>query len=1334
MADEKITIKIDVDANTTAIEKATQATKRLKREAGKSSGKKEIDDYVKDTTKSLKKSQDSFKKHFDTVDAMTQKFGKSLGKFLSMAIKGVIAEMALLSATMIGIHALFAAGGYLAKAYNGGMKLAAAGAAALTVALATGVAAMREQQAAMYAYRGKGANEFGAGINQVRVAMRGLQMDQDLAGLGAEALNKAYAVMSKTMSTPQINASNKLFKNLMDFGSAGQDPAKATEKVGAVIEAITGAGTGKNKKSLSQTLSLVKQLGPEAVKALKTANVKTKEQLKKMITSGELAKLGGVEGQFDTTNGTLMGSIKKFKNLLKGLFGDFGLTFLEPAKVAMQKIFNILKRDIRRLTGVTSAWGSGAFMDGLVTAVDKVSTFFVNLIQKWLPKSSGQMSGMSKWWNNMLRTFNLFKEALRKYIEPAKTIEKAFKPIWTAIKDNGIKNLNAFREGILENKDEILEFGSRIGQVINAVGDLAIGLKKAFFDVLPMINDVLKGITDIFKMLTTGLTASSGTGMLGSMAPLLGAFIMSGKMGRTKGGVMPMGAPGSNEPLYGPTPTGAPLYAATPGRGYLAPRIDEFGNQTNAIRPTKDYIAQQNLNPIGNKLPYGKKISEFKRQKMMMRYNRSETVGAQKTARFNDSAMARMGTSMALTYGSQFAPEEMRGAMALGGMVGAVNPMAGIAVAGIGGAMKAKSVGAGAVAGAAGGAAIGNMIGGPEGAAVGAALGLIAGGIMGGINKIKAAAKEARGAIDAALGGILTGVMKESYSAFQQGQDALEKGKDTSKFAGSLIGTGGKYAEKIKGLRLKAQGQGTGDKKGAQDFLTGLKRDGTLTKEQFDTAMKSPEAALKQFITGATDKEKAFKKIDEVNNKRLEKLKQLTGKTAPELEKLAKNMGVDLYDATMSFDDMVTKLKINMIKSAAEMKAANQNTFMDTSIYDEAINSKKTQYSINDKTRVLGDRLQAGTVGKNDTEIYDYLSGMSSDLTALHGGDAISAFYDQQQLIGKGGKAYTAGGALQGQESMIAGNEKFQKQQTKVLGGFSRTGAEQITALLGDNNLSSVGGSSALQQQILGLSSDKQQKLLSDLQAGTLTGMGINTPASQKMTAEESLKSYGLNLSTEKLNDGSLDTVADSMDTASVAFKDAVTQFTTYSKDFFSLHPLDKTPAWFTKESFDSLIKSDTSSPRGKGVGDTTSSRLSQTMARHSSIDSQLTGSRNITSSYRTTGLGSINSDHITGRALDLTGQNLGQYARLTHANGGFAEFHGRGETRHLHVVPGPGQTGDTTSPMQRSTNMAMASSSGTTYNINFSISGGPNSSPTEIAQTVMRKIRETQENYNQRS
>lgn len=1466
MADEKITIKIDVDANTTAIEKATQATKRLKRQAGRSSGKKEIDDYGKDAAKSLKKTEIKFKKHFDAVDKATQMFGKGLRKFLGMAIKGVVAEMAILSATMLGIHALFAAGNFIAKGYHGAMKMAAQGVAALTIVLATGAAAMREQQAAMYAYRGKGAKEFGAGINQVRVAMRGLQMDQDLAGLGAEALNKAYAVMSKTMSTPQINASNKLFKNLMDFGSAGQDPAKAAEKVGAVIEAITGAGKGKDKKSLSQTISLIKQLGPEAEKALTKANVKTKEQLKKLISSGELAKLGGVEGQFDTTNNTLMGSIKKFMALIKGEFADFGLQFLEPAKVAMQKIFQIIQRDIRRLTGITSEFGSGQFMDGLVNAVDKVSTFFVDLTQKWLPRSEGQFSGISNWWNNMLRTFGLFREALRKYIEPAKAIETAFKPIFTAIKDNGIKNLNAFREGIIQNKDEINEFGQRVGEVINAVSDLAIGLKKAFFDILPVISDVLKGVTDIFKMLTGLLTKTSGTGLLGSLAPLLGLFVMSGKMKNTQGGVLGQNVNSMNvsagtvyvsggggglpsdaaQGLSSGTPPSAAMangvpshirnangqlvpntQGIVPGRGMMAPKIDRFGNVSQVLAPTKANYQALNM---GGKTPYGKKLSEFRRMRDMARYARSETRFAGGMEKFNNSGMARMGVGMGLAAASQYAPEEMRGAMALGGMVGAVNPMAGLAVAGIGGAMKAQGGGKGALAGLAGGAAAGAMLGGPYGAAIGAALGVVAGGIMGGVNEIKARANEARGAINGALGNMLQGVMQGAYSQFERGQAALEAGKDTSGFAGSAIGAGGKMAADMRALQTRAQvalreeriggsllnrgmtretgtdvnafsmkaagntfidmansslfnpmqafssvmgamipdimnvgaligkipgaeqvgslfnsGVGKGIKSvlgfnvkssrrdAEEKFLTELQKEGILTKEQFDSAMKDPGNAVNQFVKDTEEKTKAFEQIDDVNNKRLEKLKQLTGKTAPELEKLAKNMGVNLYDATMTFDDMVTKLRINMLKSAAEMQAANQNIFMDTSIYDEKIKAKETQFAIDDKTRVLSDRLAAGTA--DETDIFKYLSGMSADMTALHGGDAIKAFYDQQQLIGKGGKAYTAGGALEGFESQIAGNATFQAQQQKVLGGFARTGAEQITAMLGDSNLMAAGGSTALTQQILAMDPAKQQKLLTDLQNGTLTGMGANLPPGQRMTAEQSLKTYGLGLTTEKLDDGSLDSVADSMDTASEAFKSAVDEFTKYSKDFFQNHPIDKTPEWYTKESFQALIKGDTSSPRGKGIGDTTSSRLSQTMARHSAIDSQLTGRRNVTSTYRTTGLGSINSDHVMGRALDLTGQNLGQYAKLVHANGGFAEFHGTNASRHLHVVPGPGSpTGDTQSPARMTQTRGQMSSGAPIYNISFAINGAGNMSPNEIAQTVIRKIKETQASEIQRS
>ena len=1345
-AEEKITIKIDVDAHTAAIEKTRKQVERLKRESGKSSGRTDVADYAKSLEKNLKKSTSSFKRHFDSVDAMTQKFGTGLRKFLGLAIKGIVAEMAILSVTLLGVHALFAAGNFLMKAYSGTMKIAAQGAAGLVVAVATVAAAMREQQAAMYAYRGKGAAEFGAGINQVRVAMRGLQMDQDLAGLGTEALNKAYAAMSKSMSTPQINASHRLFKDLMDFGAAGQDPSAAAEKVGAVIEAITGAGTGKDKKSLAQTLELIKSLGPEAAKALKSANVKTKEELKKLISSGELAKLGGVEGQFDATQGTLVASFKRFKELIKGEFADFGLAFLEPAKVALQKIINIIQRDIRRLTGITSAWGSGKFMDGLVNAVDKVSTFFVNLIQKWLPQAGGQFKKIGDFFSNLARTARVFRNALEKYIEPAKALERALKPIWTAIKDNGIKNLNSFSEGLLENKDEVLEFGTRVGQLIDAVGDLAIGLKKAFFDVLPIINDVLKGITDIFRMLTGGLTGAAGGGMLGSMAPLLGAFILSGKMKGTKGGVMGnspvLPAPGSGGMPFYPTPTGAHPASAIPGRGLMAPRIDEFGNQTTVARPTREYIRDVNAS---GKTPYGKKISEFKRQRMMMRYNRTETRGAQAVGRFNNSGMARMGTSMALSYGSQYAPEEMRGAMALGGMVGAVNPMAGIAVAGIGGAMKAQGAGKGALAGAAGGAAIGQMLGVPGGALAGALIGAIGGGIMGGINKLKADAKAATEAAKGAISGIFKGVMQEAYGTFEKNQEILAAGGDTSKLEGSMVGRGAQFAKDANNAlgRARKASEAAFDgtsamtgKNGAQQlFIEQLKKDGIIDDARYEDALKNTGKFVQEFVDETQQKTMAMKKLDTVNEKRLDTLQKMTGKSAPELEKLAKNLGVDLYDATMTFDDMLTKLKLNMLRSAAEMRAANQNTFMDTSIYETELTKRKTQYAIDDKTKVLGDQFKAGQIKAGDDEIYQYLSGMSSDLTALHGGDALAAFYDQQQLIGKGGKAYTPGGALEGMESTITNDPLFKKQQAKVLGGFTKTGAEQAAALLADNKLTAIGGASEIRSQIAGLDSKTQQKLLTDLESGNLAGMGADVDPRDRKSLSESLASYGLDIKTEAFPMDELDAVATDMATASEAFKSAVELYTSFTKDFFKNTPTTERPEWMT----DAFIKKiaeggDTSSSRGKGVGDTTSSRLSQTMARHAGIDSQLTGKRNITSAYRTTNLGSINSDHIMGRAVDLTGQNLGQYARLTHANGGFAEFHGVGAARHLHAVPGPGPTGDTSAPNTRAMPNAGGASKQSTFNVTISVTGGANTSPNEIAQNVMRKFTEMQDNLIQRT
>jgi hypothetical protein len=207
--------------------------------------------------------------------------------------------------------------------------------------------------------------------------------------------------------------------------------------------------------------------------------------------------------------------------------------------------------------------------------------------------------------------------------------------------------------------------------------------------------------------------------------------------------------------------------------------------------------------------------------------------------------------------------------------------------------------------------------------------------------------------------------------------------------------------------------------------------------------------------------------------------------------------------------------------------------------------------------------------------------------------------------------------------------------------------------------------------------------------------------------------------------------VAKKMLTASETFKTAVENFNKDMKTYFGAEA-DK-PEWWSKEAMKEIMKDDTSTPRGGVVGDTTSSRISQTMARHDAINGSIAGNRSITSGYRTYGLGSLNSDHVTGRAIDLVGQNLGSYAVATRNAGGFAEFHGSGGGRHLHAVPGPGAIGDTLTPSsnQMSTTTSATVASGTS-SYTFHINGGQNN-PEQIANMVMAKIKNSEQRTRER-
>jgi hypothetical protein len=1441
----------------------------------------------------------------------------------------------------------------------------------------------------MFAYKGGGMAQFGSGLNQTRVAMRSYATDASLAGLGTKNLQKAYAEMAKTMNSGQIAGSKAIYKSLQDFGAAGQDPGAAQEKIGALIATLNDA-----KKGYGDVQKAAKELGPEMEKALKDSQVKTKEGFKELLLSGDLAKKGGVFGQFDAVSSTLIGQAKTFFSLLKEQFADFGQQFLEPAKVAMQKIFKIIKDDFLRVTAELQVFGSSTFFDGLVSIVEKLSNFFVKLIREWLPQTKGMFNALGDWMKRFKRGWDEVLEKLRPFIEGAKVIEKTLKPILSVIGEEGAASFKEFNNQLKLNEKNVVEFGERIADLLGSFFKLSTEFKRMFFEALPFINDMVKGLTQVFDMLRGILTQFTNLG--GATGGLMAFSIMARQMKGTKGGLLPTANTQTmnvgtlnvtNAPGLQRTPTGQtlptsprnPFNPGTPGvrpipggpgtmppgpnvpfipspvyrgqqpqvptspqspslsSGAYAPAIasyrtpglssgaddggalvdkrrrfspraaDMYSMRTfyprfkESIKGTltgrgidtsdgtgqfmgmrdrartgaellknKDYMglarnaAQSGRNvgvgvqtlirsgaapaigPTGmadasyggmltiNKetgLPEekdGKLVSRSRltgRTKLIdpnkttMRMMRAGRLGsavlgneAAGIGGINNSMGAKMGAGIGLSMMSQYAPEEMRGAMALGGTIGAFNPLAGLAVAGLGGAMKAQGAGSGALAGAAGGAALGTMIAPGVGTAIGAAIGGIGGFIRGGANKLKAQAKEARETMGAAIDGVAQALFSKRAMELARNAQILAEGGTVAN-RGAFEGTGAAFKQKLSGVSgsvdktlamgdtdktsygrniagaglmgaavggtmgmalgpigaaigagiMGTIGLGIGALFSAGDFVKGLfggdnkkakaqakaleeiynKQEELgikISEEQYKTMLKDKEASLKKFQTQFKAETEAGEMLDRTYTSRLDELEKITGKTRPELELMAQTMGVDLYDGTVKFNDVLTKLGLNIEKTAIQMRQANTDVFIKGgSEYEKMIEQIKAPL-IYDEIIASLDAQMSGAGGASDIDILTATQKFGEASLAATGGDPIAAYFDNLKQLGTKedpGRLFQAGGAMEGQQDKYFTDAVTKTQELarkSQITGFADVAAGQLATKLSANNMSI--DQEALKGKILSMDPAKQQELLTKLQDGTFDMGQMTEGGSRESYGQAAERKFtGLFGSTEGLAisqrpEAKLNESATAMATATTDFKNAVEKLTGMSKDAFSLTPKSITAQTINATSITVNGKpvegGDTSSPRGKGIGDTTSSRLSQTMARHASMDGMLSGKRTVTSSFRTFALGSPSSDHFTGRAIDLVGANLGQYKSLAEANGGFAEFHGRGGSRHLHVVPGPGAIGDTMAPVGTGTAKGLPISNtggGISY---FTINiNGSNSSPDEIANKVMAKLRD---------
>jgi hypothetical protein len=607
--------------------------------------------------------------------------------------------------------------------------------------------------------------------------------------------------------------------------------------------------------------------------------------------------------------------------------------------------------------------------------------------------------------------------------------------------------------------------------------------------------------------------------------------------------------------------------------------------------------------------------------------------------------------------------------------------------------------------------------------------------------------------------------MKSANAKFQENYEASQRGVSLAGKSATMLGVGKGFAKTQSRIRGSVEGAIAG---AGGSYMLGGKQEFTNPVAALEAYYKTAEGKKVSTEDQKTQKKKAtgtlrtlleqtdpavqkqLGEIDKQNSARIDALSRATGKSGAELEQMAKTMGVDLYNPTVQYTELLGKFTAGIIKTGAALNDALTDTFLaGANPFKETREKDESQAALNQNIAGLGDVLRGkGSKAEKSKAIGASMEQQFAQLLAVNGGDATKAYLSYNEMYGQGetGGVFAKGAALAGQGKTVLQDKDVIASQAAIKEGAVGNAAEQIRARLAEKGMTVAPG--VLEAKLSGKSPKELTGILENIsnfdkdssvakggeQNKLKKAIGGET-AADVTTGLESIIGPGVTVTAEdpdKLN--KIADAATDFSTAATGLEKAVSTFNTNMDGFFKA-PLGNAPEWwkqglvYNEETKSLKPAGDTSTPRGGAIGDTATSKLSQTMGRHAAMNGQLTGKRTVTSSLRDYALGSINSDHATGSAYDLTGQNLGQYAKLVHANGGFAEFHGSMANRHLHVVPGSGM-GDTSTPSPVST--SSSSGGGTNNYYTFEINGN-NAAPEVIANMVMAKIQEKERSDRQR-
>lgn len=1432
MADEEVGLKVKVKVH------GEQQLRRLQRQIKNLGDHHTV--FANRINSTLNSVDNRWKKHFDQFDAMVKMMGTGLTKFVGASAKFATIQIGALGAAMMAVHGAFVLGNAAMKAFRYVAKGVAAGLASITVAAATAAAAIRENQAAMFAYKKLGKNEFGAGINQVRQEMRAMARDTDLAGLSAKDLNSIYSQISKTGVYTQ--SSQALVKGLMDFGAAGQSVEQGASAVGAMVALLQDP-----KASFSQITKSAKDLGPameEALKQMQSKGMDTVQELRAAILDGSLALAGGVNGQFATVNDTLIGRFKSTMNLIKGDFGDMGQTFLAPAKDALEQLRNIIRRTFVQVSGTITAFGKGTMLNSLVDIVDKLSRGFADMINNYVPKAEGMLKGVSDWWGRFKDGWNDVLDRVRPLIDAARVLENMFGNMLGPVFDQIGSAVDHTRNLILDNRSAFEDFGTRIGTFITSFGEFARTVREVFVQALPYINQIVDGATklfDLFNGILRKAQSLTGGGAGGAFALATGLLAGGRAMKNTIGGVVPdygkmqsmnvqatnvtvnggagggmaskggagysytvpggaggmrsiNGFPVAPAGLLGPTPTGmygSPLPSSpiNQQKGMRSARTGQVSTQSGTGATAGGGLKVQH--PLGVAglpmitTPQGRKlgvrdadwwrgmtapsttgysqsvqgVDPSRYQKFMGKYGpRAQRTSAfyaslmgdkEKGIKgFNQSGKGMIGATLGLNLLSSIAPESAKGALSLGSMVGAFNPMAGFAVAGLGTAATSTSSGFGALGGAMGGAAAGAMVAGLPGAIAGALIGAVAGGIMGAINKRKEEVRLAKEAGRSMALNIQSGIMQGVSSAVAVSR-GMNAGEARTTLEQNVLAIRDQNRAQVNAYSAYI-GKSNDELRdlAASQMTSGIGPFATLDSAQRQRFAGDPTAFLNEAITTFETQANAAQTTYSVYEARMGEYTSQFGMDSNQIFQLARESGVNLMDATSDFTSSMNQLTSALINNTVELNAYIGEAWAD--IYDMAqqtIKAAEAPLIYDEAARTLYDKAQGGPLSQG--AIAEFMSVAAQQFPAMYADNPTRGLIEFVRQFSENGLAFgTPGTPLYGMGPTFYNDENRQlmeDQTSRARTAISASSQQLLISALNTGGLQLMEPSVALDfgAKVAELSMTNPD--LAAYTSETLAGFGDRFALAPDQDARDVIKAelqnflsapafgdiFG-NLATEAFKP-SVDTIAAQASAVYDAIIDVFGEGFNVSAGLVDISSPTQTLIQATGTTTVQNIEatSDTKFPKSSSIGDT-ATNLAQTLGSHQRLDN-MAGNRFITSSYRNFALGSPNSDHVNGRAYDLVGDNLISYRDAVKRDGGFAEFHGDRSTRHLHVVP---RIGDSMLPAYTmATGIASAagpqSDGGNTYNITVN---GAGSNPEEIANMVIHKIKTTEKVNRERS